>query len=201
MVNAPGAPPSMPFPLAVICTSVTGVTLTTACWGVVDIPPRLSLATTLKAFNGPFAPLAGRQYALLSASITWPPFHTPAVALDAPIRKVPLVSSVTLNEVSVPSTSAALLCASKVAKLMTTSPSSAPLANGAFKLVSVGKSLTAMPLTVLIPITAGATPSETLVAIVKLLLKLALGVKVTPASKVFTLAVAPLAVQTPVLAL
>ena len=44
-------------------------------------------------------------------------------------------------------------------------------------------------------------PSDTLVAIVKLPLKLAAGVKVRPASSAFTSAMAPLAVHTPVPAL
>ena len=65
----------------------------------------------------------------------------------------------------------------------------------------MGASFTAMPVMVLLPVIAAATPSLTLVAIVKLLLKFAAGVKVTPASKVLTSAIAPLAVHTPVPAL
>ena len=68
-------------------------------------------------------------------------------------------------------------------------------------MVAVGASFTGVPVIALLPSTAGATPSLTLVAIVKLALKLRLGVKVTPASRVFTSAVAPLAVHTPVPAL
>ena len=49
----------------------------------------------------------------------------------------------------------------------------------------------------LTPVIAGATPSLTLVAMVKLLLKFSAGVKVTPASKALTSAIAPLAVHTP----
>src|ERR1043166_4324733 len=55
-----------------------------------------------------------------------------------------------------------------------------------------------MPVIALVPVTAGATPSLTLVAIVKLLLKFEAGVNVRPASKTLTSARAPLAVQTPV---
>ena len=51
---------------------------------------------------------------------------------------------------------------------------------------------------VLAPVMAAATPSLTLVAIVKLPLKLAAGVKVRPANKALTLATAPVAVHTPV---
>ena len=51
------------------------------------------------------------------------------------------------------------------------------------------------------PVMAGATPSLTLVAIVKLPLKFAAGVNVTPASSALTSASAPEAVQTPVPAL
>ena len=53
----------------------------------------------------------------------------------------------------------------------------------------------------LVPVMAAATPSLTLVARVKLLLKLPAGVKVNPASSVFTLASAPLALHTPLPAL
>src|SRR5438128_506373 len=53
----------------------------------------------------------------------------------------------------------------------------------------------------LTPVIAGATPSLTLVAMVKLLLKFRAGLKVTPASKVLTSAIAPLALHTPVPAL
>ena len=52
-----------------------------------------------------------------------------------------------------------------------------------------------------VPVTAAATPSLTLVAIVKLLLKFAAGVNVNAASNVLTSAMAPLADQTPVPAL
>ena len=59
-------------------------------------------------------------------------------------------------------------------------------------------SLTAVPVMDLEPVTAGATPSLTLVAMVKLPLKLAVGVKVTPARSVLTSAMAPVALHTPV---
>ena len=59
----------------------------------------------------------------------------------------------------------------------------------------------AVPATALTPVIGAATPSLTLVAIVKLLLKLAAGVNVRPASSVLTSAMAPLAVQTPMPAL
>ena len=58
--------------------------------------------------------------------------------------------------------------------------------------------MTGVPVIFLVPVIGAATPSETLVAMVKLLLKLEAGVKVNPASKVLTLAIAPVAVQTPV---
>ena len=57
--------------------------------------------------------------------------------------------------------------------------------------------MTAEPVMTLVPVTERA-PSLTLVAIVKLLLKFNAGVKVTPISKVLTLATAPEAVQIPV---
>jgi pilus assembly protein CpaE len=53
----------------------------------------------------------------------------------------------------------------------------------------------------MLPVMGAATPSLTLVAMVKLLLKSSAGVKLTPASKVLTSASAPLAVHTPVPAL
>ena len=49
----------------------------------------------------------------------------------------------------------------------------------------------------MLPVIARATPSLTLVAMLKALLKFTAGVKVRPASKVFTFASTPLAVQTP----
>ena len=64
--------------------------------------------------------------------------------------------------------------------------------------VITGASLTAVPVIAFVPVTAAATPSLTLVAMLKLLLKLAVGAKVRPASKTFTSAMAPLAVHTPV---
>ena len=63
--------------------------------------------------------------------------------------------------------------------------------------MAVGASLTAVPVKLLLPVMAAATPSVTLVAMVKLALKFSVGVKVNPASSVFTLAIAPLAVHTP----
>ena len=53
----------------------------------------------------------------------------------------------------------------------------------------------------LLPVIGAATPSSTLVAMVKVLLKFSAGVKVTPASSVLTSAIAPLAVHTPVAAI
>ena len=67
--------------------------------------------------------------------------------------------------------------------------------------MAVGASLTALPVIALLPVSGAATPSLTLVAMVKLLLKSAAGVKVSPASRVLTSAIAPLAVHTPVPAL
>src|SRR6185503_20849688 len=67
--------------------------------------------------------------------------------------------------------------------------------SAALRFVAVGASLTGVPVTALLPVTLSA-PSLTLVAIVKLPLKLAAGVKVRPARSVFTLASAPLAVHT-----
>ena len=66
---------------------------------------------------------------------------------------------------------------------------------------TTGGSLTGVPVMALLPVMGAATPSLTLVAMVKLLLKLSAGVKLTPASKVLTSASAPLAVHTPVPAL
>ena len=67
--------------------------------------------------------------------------------------------------------------------------------------LSAGALLTAMPVIDFVPVTAAATPSLTLVAMVKLLLKFAAGVNVNAASNVLTSAMAPLADQTPVPAL
>ena len=69
--------------------------------------------------------------------------------------------------------------------------------SAALTFVAVGASFTAVPVIVLLPVTGAATPSLTLVAIVKLLLKFAAGVNVSPASNVFTFARAPLALHTP----
>ncbi len=68
-------------------------------------------------------------------------------------------------------------------------------------LATVGASLTATPLKLLLPVTGAATPSDTLVATVKLPLKLSAGVKVSAANRVLRLVMAPLAVHTPVAAL
>src|SRR5262245_17799497 len=65
-------------------------------------------------------------------------------------------------------------------------------------MVFTGASLTATPVIDLVPVTAGATPSLTLVAIVKLPLKSWVGVQVSPASNALTFATGPLAVHTPV---
>ncbi|MBK8341262.1 MAG: hypothetical protein IPK99_15305 [Flavobacteriales bacterium] len=66
-------------------------------------------------------------------------------------------------------------------------------------LVITGASFTTMPVIGLLPVTGAATPSLTLVVMLKLELKFKAGTNVTPASKVFTLAIAPLAVHTPAL--
>ncbi len=66
-------------------------------------------------------------------------------------------------------------------------------------LVITGASFTAMPVITLVPVTAAATPSLTLVRMLKLVVKFDAGVNTTPANKVFTFAIAPLAVQTPAL--
>src|SRR5436190_2145264 len=62
---------------------------------------------------------------------------------------------------------------------------------------ATGASLTGTPVMALVPVIGAATPSLTLVSIVKLLLKFGAGLNVTPASRVLTSARAPLAVQTP----
>ena len=64
----------------------------------------------------------------------------------------------------------------------------------------MGASLTAVPVIALLPVTL-RLPSLTLVVMVKLLLKLTVGVKVNAASSALTSAVAPLALHTPVPAL
>ena len=66
---------------------------------------------------------------------------------------------------------------------------------------STGASLTAAPVKALLPVTGDATPSLTLVAIVKAALKFVVGVKLSAASSTLTSAIAPLAVHTPVPAL
>src|SRR5256885_2318476 len=71
---------------------------------------------------------------------------------------------------------------------------------GVLLAVGAGASLTAIPVMLLLPV-ALSEPSLTLVAMVKLLLKLAAGTKVMPASRVLTSAMAPEAVHTPVLLL
>ena len=65
--------------------------------------------------------------------------------------------------------------------------------------MKTGTSFTAVPVKFLIPVIGDAVPSEILVLTVKLLLKSCVGVKITPASNVLTSAVAPVAVQIPVL--
>ena len=67
--------------------------------------------------------------------------------------------------------------------------------------VAVGASFTAVPVKYLLPVKAGAIPSETLVVIVKLPLKFNVGVNVKPASNLFTSAIAPEALQIPVVEL
>src|SRR6266487_1844640 len=61
---------------------------------------------------------------------------------------------------------------------------------------STGASFTAVPVMTLVPVTGAATSSLPLVAIVKVALTFAAGVKVTPASSVLTAAMAPDAVHT-----
>src|SRR5438477_525583 len=73
--------------------------------------------------------------------------------------------------------------------------------SSALRVVAVGALLTLSLHDALPILIAGATPSLTLVAMVKLLLKFRAGLKVTPASKVLTSAIAPLALHTPVPAL
>ena len=58
-----------------------------------------------------------------------------------------------------------------------------------------------MPVIALEPVIGAATPSLTLVAMLKFELKFADGVNTTPASSVLTFAIAPDALQTPVAAL
>ena len=67
--------------------------------------------------------------------------------------------------------------------------------------VAVGLSFTAVPVKLLLSVKAGAIPSETLVVIVKLPLKFNVGVNVKPANNVFTLEIAPEALQIPVVEL
>src|SRR5258706_300036 len=62
----------------------------------------------------------------------------------------------------------------------------------------IGASFAGVPVTAFEPGVAASVPSVTVVAIVKLALKFVTGVKMTPASSVFTSAIAPLAVHTPV---
>ena len=69
--------------------------------------------------------------------------------------------------------------------------------SAADRLVAVGASLTAVPVTVFDPLTDRA-PSDTLVSIVKLALKLRAGTKLTPARRALTSAIAPDAVHAPV---
>jgi hypothetical protein len=59
---------------------------------------------------------------------------------------------------------------------------------------------TALPVNTLLPVIV-FVPSLIETAIVKLLIKFVAGVKITPASSAFTLAIAPEALQTPVLPL
>ena len=66
---------------------------------------------------------------------------------------------------------------------------------------ATGASFTAIPVNALVPVMAGATPSLTLVATVKLPLKFAAGENVKPASRALTSAIAPEAVQMPLPAL
>ena len=66
--------------------------------------------------------------------------------------------------------------------------------------MTVGASLIAVPVKLLLPVIAGAVPSEILVVTVKLELKLLAGVNISPANKVFTSAMAPEAIHIPVLA-
>ena len=69
-----------------------------------------------------------------------------------------------------------------------------------FELSNTGASLTGIPVTGFAPVTE-SDPSLTLVAIVKLAFTFNAGMNVTPASKLFTSAIAPDAVHTPVPAL
>ena len=57
--------------------------------------------------------------------------------------------------------------------------------------------MTGVPVMAFEPVTAAATPSLTLVAIVKFALKFKAGVNVKPDNRVLTSAIAPAAVQTP----
>src|SRR5258708_3236920 len=67
---------------------------------------------------------------------------------------------------------------------------------GVFVASKIGASFTAIPMIALLPDTDDE-PSLTLVAIVRLPLKFAAGLKVTPAKTVFTSAIAPDAVHNP----
>ena len=72
----------------------------------------------------------------------------------------------------------------------------------ASRLVAVGASLTATPVITLVPLAGPVlAASRTDVVMLKLLLKFAAGLNVTPASSAFTSATAPVAVHTPVPAL
>src|SRR4249919_3230172 len=70
---------------------------------------------------------------------------------------------------------------------------------GVLVVSSTGASLAGVPVTFLMPVTGAATPSDTLVRMVKLVLTLAAVLKVTPASRMLTSAIGPEAVHTPAL--
>jgi len=83
-----------------------------------------------------------------------------AAAGDSPIFRVPVLTALITKLSTVPSTSAALLLANRLAKVTVIWLSSLPLATAKLKGVKVGASLTALPLKVSVPVRAGAITSE-----------------------------------------
>ena len=119
--------------------------VTVATIGVVDSSPLASLATTLKALaTEPFcAVVAGVQYALWVLSITLLVAAFQAVAVSAllPILSKPLATDLTINALTLPSTSTSLPCASNSSKVISTGVLTVVLSTGLAKAVKVGASL------------------------------------------------------------
>ena len=121
------------------------------------------------------------------------------VPVSAMPSSAPVSTSLTLS-----TWPAGLAKSTRLETRVPTAPEGAPASSatvasaGDWLAFSTGASLTAVPVKFLVPVRAGATPSLTLVAMLKLPLKLAVGVKVTPASRALTSAMAPEALHTPV---